>query len=108
MNRPLLCLILTATAAFAASAHAQSAVSVVGGSPKSRAIAYRDPLGPRLPGSATVAESVARAQIEEDGYSGVRNLVRTSGGGWQAVALSRANAPVVVSLDGRGKLTELR
>lgn len=105
MNRSLLSLTLIATAAFAASASAQTAV--MGGATKPRPVPRADALGPRSTDS-TVAEAVARSQIEHDGYSGVRDLIRTSGGGWQGVALSKGNKPVVVSLDNQGKLTEVR
>lgn len=106
MNRSILSLTLIASTALAASAFAQSAV--VGGSSMSRSVPQADKLGPRVPGSGTAAESLARAEIEKDGYSGVRNLQRTGTNGWQAVAFNRSKAAVVVAVDGQGKVTEIR
>lgn len=105
MNRSILALGLLASAALASSASAQSAV--VGGSSMPRPVPHADKLGPKL-ASGTVAESVARVQIEKDGYTGVRNLTRTSTNSWQGVALSQANKPVVVAVDRQGKVTEVR
>ena len=106
MNRSVITLALIASTALAASAHAQSAV--IGGSSMPRSVPHVDALGPRLPGSGTAAESFARAEIEKDGYSGVRNLTRTSADGWQAVAFNRSKTAVVVSVDSQGKVTEIR
>ena len=106
MNRSLLVLLAVGSTAFTASAYAQSAV--LGGASKPRPVPHSDPLGPRLPGSGTVAESVARADIEKGGYTGVRGLVRTSSGGWQAVAMNRTNAPVVVAVDSHRQVSEIR
>ncbi|HZQ00892.1 MAG TPA: hypothetical protein VFB13_15230 [Reyranella sp.] len=97
--------LVAATGLVATAALAQTAVT--GGSSRPRPVPRADALGPRSTDS-TVAESVARSQIEHDGYSGVRDLIRTSDGGWQGVALSRENKPVVVAVDAHGKLTEVR
>jgi hypothetical protein len=105
MNRSLLTLAAVAAATLAVSAQAQSIA--IGGSSMPRPAPHADPLGPRF-GSGTVAESVARAEIEKDGYTGVRSLMRTTDHGWQAVALTHENKPVVVSLDAQGKVTEIR
>ena len=105
MNRSFIPLALIAAATIAGSACAQSVA--IGGSSMPRPVGHADPLGPRL-GSGTVAEAVARTQIEREGYSGVRTLTRTSDGNWQGLALTCSNTPVVVSLDNQGKVTQVR
>ncbi len=103
MNRSVLSLALIASAAFAASAHAQSAVIT---SHMHRPAPTANVLGPKSTDS-TVAEAVARSQVQSAGYS-VRDLVRTGDGGWQGVALDRNSKPVVVAVDTQGKVSEVR
>lgn len=102
MNRFVLSLALVATAAFAASAHAQSAVIT---SHMTRP-APANVLGPKSTDD-TASAALARSQVQSAGYS-VRNLMRTSNGGWQGVALDRNSKPVVVALDSQGKVSEIR
>jgi hypothetical protein len=67
-----------------------------------------DPLGPRSEPTVTVAQAVARTQIEKSGYSAVRGLSRSSDGTWRAVARNAGNKPVAVALDNDGKVVETR
>ncbi len=102
MNRSVLSLALVATTAFAASAHAQSAV-ITSHMPRP---AQANVLGPKST-DATVAAAFARSQVQSAGYS-VHNLIRTSDGGWQGVALDRNSKQVVVAVDAQGKVSEIR
>ena len=64
-----------------------------------------DALGPRSDPTPTVAEAVARTQIEKVGYTSVRGLQRSADGTWHAMARDQAcNAPVTVALDNQGKV----
>jgi hypothetical protein len=103
MNRPLLASILV-LAAVATQAEARSPI---GGATMPRD-AQSDALGPRSNPTPTVAEAVARTQIEKSGYTGVRGLQRNSDGTWRAVARDQRNAPVAVSLDAQGQVTQTR
>lgn len=105
MNRPLLASILVLAAAVAAQAEARSPI---GGATMPRDPAQSDVLGPRSNPTPTVAEAVARTQIEKVGYTGVRNLQRAPDGTWHAVARDQRNAPVAVALDGQGQVTQTR
>lgn len=102
MNRSLLSLTLIASAAFASSAFAQSALITSHMQRPTTA----NVLGPKST-DYTVAEAVARSQVQGAGYS-VRDLVRTADGGWQGVALDRNSKAVVVALDNQGKVSEVR
>lgn len=104
MNRPL---VLSMLVLAAAVTHAE-ARSPIGGATMPRDPVQSDALGPRSNPTPTVAESVARTQIEKVGYTGVRNLQRTPDGVWHAVARDQRNAPVAVSLDGQGQVTLTR
>lgn len=104
MKRPLIALTLVLAAAVAQA----EARSPFGGATMPREPVQSDPLGPRSNPTPTVAESVARAQIEKGGYTGVRGLQRTPDGVWHAVARDQRNAPVAVSLDGQGNVTQSR
>lgn len=98
-------LALLASAGFSAAAYAQSAV--IGGATMQRPPLQADPLGPRST-NFNATEALARAQIEQGGYSSVRALTRTSDGGWQAVALNRGNSTVKVALNRTGQVNEVR
>ena len=104
MNRPLIALALVLTAL---AAHAEAA-SPIGGATTRRDPLTVDPLGPRSEPTVTVATAVARNQIEQGGYSSVRGLKRTQDGLWHAVARDSRNAPVAVTLDGQGKVTQMQ
>ena len=67
-----------------------------------------DPLGPRSEPTVTVAQAVARTQIEKNGYSSVRGVSRGTDGTWHAVARNASNTPVAVVLDNQGKVVEAR
>jgi hypothetical protein len=103
-NRPLivLALVLAATAAQA------QARSPIGGATMPRDALQADPLGPRSEPTVTVAQAVARTQIEKNGYSSVRSLSRGSDGTWHAVARNAGNKPVAVALDNQGNVVETR
>jgi hypothetical protein len=103
MNRPLLASLMIVTAAFAADA---LAAPPVGGVPRQPLQA--DPLGPRSEPTVTVAQAVARTQIERSGYTGVRGLQRGADGSWHGMARNAGNTPVSVTLDGQGKVSETR
>jgi len=101
MKRPLILSILVLAAAVAQA----EARSPIGGATMPREQVQSDPLGPRSDPTTTVAEAVARTQIEKVGYTGVRGLQRTADGTWHAVARDQRNAPVAVALDNQGKVT---
>ena len=103
-RRPLLISILVLAAA-ATQAHA---ASPIGGATMARQPVQSDALGPKSDPTPTVAEAVARTQIEKSGYTSVRGLQRTPDGIWHAVARDQRNAPVAVSLDGQGQVTQTR
>ena len=105
MSRPLTFL---AVALVAATASQAQAASPIGGATMPRAVAQSDPQGPRSEPTVTVATAVARTQIEKNGYTGVRNVQRGADGAWHAVARDRSNAPVSLTLDGQGKVTQTR
>jgi hypothetical protein len=96
---------MTLVFAVAAATQAQ-ADSPIGGATMKRPPLTVDPLGPRSDPTPTVAEAVARVQIEKSGYTGVRGLQRVDDGTWRAVARNAANTPVAVSLDNQGRVTE--
>ena len=96
-NRPLIALALVLAAA-ATQAEARSPISAL----------QTDPLGPRSEPTVTVAQAVARTQIEKSGYSAVRGLSRGTDGTWHAVARNAGNKPVAVALDNQGKVVETR
>ena len=73
MNRPLIASILV-LAAVVTQAEARSPI---GGATMPREQVQSDALGPRSDPTPTVAEAVARTQIEKSGYTGVRGLQRT-------------------------------
>ena len=102
MKRPLIVLSLVLAAA---AGHAEAA-SPIGGATTRRDPLTADPLGPRSAPTVTVATAVARNQIEQSGYSSVRGLQRTPDGVWHAVARDSRNAPVAVTLDGQGRVTQ--
>jgi len=102
MNRPLIALALI----LAAAATQAEARSPIGGATMPRDALQADALGPRSEPTVTVAAAVARTQIEKSGYTAVRGLQRTSDGTWLAVARDSRNAPVKVSLDNQGKVTQ--
>jgi hypothetical protein len=104
MKRPLLASILILAAAVAQA----EARSPIGGATMPREQMQSDPLGPRSDPTPTVAEAVARTQIEKVGYTGVRGLQRSTDGTWHAVARDQRNAPVAVTLDNQGKVTQTR
>ena len=106
MKRSLFTLALLATTAIAASANAQIASHPVAKMPHNLQLA--DALGPRSVPNVTVAQAVARTQIERQGYSSVRELVRSPDGSWSGMARSPKMAAVLVSLDPRGQVTEIR
>jgi hypothetical protein len=103
-NRPLIALVLVLAAA-ATQAEARSAI---GGATTPRDALLTDPLGPRSEPTVTVAQAVARTQIEKSGYSAVRGLSRDADGTWHAVARNAGNKPVAVALDNQGKVVETR
>jgi hypothetical protein len=105
MNRPLLASILILAAAAVTQAEARSPI---GGATMPRDPVQSDALGPRSNPTPTVAEAVARTQIEKSGYTSVRGLQRTADGTWHAVARDQRNAPVAVVLDGQGQVTQTR
>jgi hypothetical protein len=105
INRPLIALVLVLAAA--GTAHAQ-ARNPIGGATTPRPALTADPLGPRSDPTPTVAESVARVQIEKAGYTGVRGLVRIGDGAWRAAARNQSNVAVAVTLDNQGKVSEMR
>ncbi len=104
MNRPLLTSILV----LAAAATQAEARSPIGGATMPREPLQSDALGPRSDPTPTVAEAVARTQIEKSGYTSVRGLQRTGDGTWRAVARDQRNAPVAVTLDNGGNVTQTR
>lgn len=104
MKRPLIALTLVLAAAVAQA----EARSPIGGATMPREPVQSDTLGPRSNPTPTVAEAVARTQIEKSGYTSVRGLQRTADGTWHAVARDQRNAPVAVSLDNQGKVTPTR
>ena len=79
-----------------------------GGATRPRPVVQSDPLGPRSSPNGTVAESVARYEIEQQGFHDVHGLMRVSNGGWQALARGGDNAAVVVTLDASGKASAVR
>jgi hypothetical protein len=104
MKRPLIASILILAAAVAQA----EARSPIGGATMPREQVQSDPLGPRSDPTPTVAEAVARTQIEKVGYTSVRGLQRTADGTWHAVARDQRNAPVAVAVDSQGKVTQTR
>jgi hypothetical protein len=104
MKRPLIASLLILAAAVAQA----EARSPIGGATMPREQVQSDPLGPRSDPTPTVAEAVARTQIEKVGYTGVRGLQRTADGTWHAVARDQRNAPVAVAVDNQGKVTQTR
>ncbi|GEP56106.1 hypothetical protein [Reyranella soli] len=104
MNRPLLASILV----LAAAATQAQAASPIGGATMPRTPVQSDALGPKSDPTPTVAEAVARTQIEKSGYTSVRGLQRTGDGTWRAVARDPRNAPVAVALDNQGNVTQAR
>jgi hypothetical protein len=65
-----------------------------------------DPLPPRSDPTPTVAQSVARLQIEKAGYTSVRGLWRDADGAWHGVARNPNNAAVPVVVDDHGHVSE--
>ena len=104
MKLPLIAFVLVLGAAVTQA----EARSPIGGATSPRDVVQRDALGPRSDPTPTVAEAVARTQIEKVGYTGVRGLQRLSDGTWRAVARDARNAPVAVALDGQGNVTQTR
>jgi hypothetical protein len=104
MKRPLLASILILAAAVTQA----EARSPIGGATMPREQMQSDPLGPRSDPTPTVAEAVARTQIEKVGYTSVRGLQRGTDGTWHAVARDQRNKPVAVILDDQGKVTQTR
>jgi hypothetical protein len=104
MNRPLIAFVLV----LAAAATQTEARSPIGGATMPREQVQSDALGPRSDPTPTVAEAVARTQIEKGGYTSVRGLQRTTDGTWLAVARDQRNAPVKVALDNQGNVTQAR
>jgi hypothetical protein len=80
---------------------------VIGSTPMPRP-PQTDQLGPRSDPTTTVAAAVARTQIEKAGFTSVRGLQRASDGTWHAVARDGRNAPVVLTLDNEGKVSQTR
>lgn len=103
-NRPLIVLALV----LAAAATQAEARSPIGGATMPRDALTADPLGPRSEPTVTVAQAVARTQIEKNGYSSVRGVSRGTDGTWHAVARNAGNTPVAVVLDNQGKVVEAR
>ena len=54
------------------------------------------------------AAAVVRVQAEKSGYTGVRGLTRATNGTWHAAARNAGNAPVAITIDSQGKVTEAR
>jgi hypothetical protein len=104
MKRPLIAFVLVLAAAITQA----EARSPIGGATMPRDPLQVDPLGPRSEPTVTVAQAVARTQIEKNGYTSVRNVTRATDGTWRAVARNASNTPVAVSLDGQGKVSETR
>jgi len=104
MKRPLIAFVLV----LAAAATQAEARSPIGGATMPRDPLQADPLGPRSEPTVTVAQAVARTQIEKSGYTSVRGLSRAADGTWRGVARNASNAPVAVALDGQGKVSETR
>ena len=104
MKRPLIASILVLAAAVGQA----EARSPIGGATMPREPVQSDVLGPRSDPTPTVAEAVARTQIEKSGYTSVRGLQRTGDGTWRAVARDQRNAPVAVSLDNQGNVTQTK
>jgi hypothetical protein len=104
MKRPLIASLLVLGAAISQA----DARSPIGGATMPRDPVQSDALGPRSDPTPTVAEAVARTQIEKSGYTSVRGLQRTTDGAWRAVARGSRNAPVAVSLDNQGNVTQTR
>src|SRR5215207_5555536 len=104
MKRPLIASILVLAAAIAQA----EARSPIGGATMPREPVQSDALGPRSDPTPTVAEAVARTQIEKSGYTSVRGLQRAADGSWHAVARDQRNAPVAVTIDNQGKVTQTR
>jgi hypothetical protein len=102
MKRPLIASVLVLAAAMTQA----EARSPIGGATMPRDVVQSDALGPRSDPTTTVAAAVARTQIEKGGYTSVRGLQRAPDGVWHAVARDSRNAPVAVSLDGQGKVTQ--
>ena len=102
MNRPLIASILVLAAAVTQA----EARSPIGGATMPREQVQSDALGPRSDPTPTVAEAVARTQIEKSGYTGVRGVQRAADGTWHATARDSRNAPVAVVLDSQGKVSE--
>lgn len=105
MKRPLLIASLLIVVAGAAQAQVRSPF---GGATMPRQPTQSDELGPRSDPTTTVATAVARTQIEKAGFTGVRGLQRASDGTWRAVARDRSNAPVALTLDNQGNVTQTR
>jgi hypothetical protein len=103
MKLPLItfAVILAATAAQAQTRY------VVGSTPMPRP-AQTDQLGPRSAPTTTVAAAVARTQIEKAGFTSVRGLQHAADGTWHAVARDSRNAPVAVTLDNQGQVSQTR
>ena len=104
MKRPLIASILVLAAAVTQA----EARSPFGGATMPREPVQSDALGPRSDPTPTVAEAVARTQIEKSGYTSVRGLQRGADGSWRAMARDPRNAPVAVSLDNQGNVTQAR
>ena len=104
MKLPLIAFALVLGAALTQA----EARSPIGGATTPRDVVQSDALGPRSDPTPTVAEAVARTQIEKSGYTSVRGLQRVSDGTWRAVARDSRNAPVAVALDNDGKVTQTR
>ena len=104
MNRPLIAFVLVLAAAVTQA----EARSPIGGATMPREQVQSDALGPRSDPTPTVAEAVARTQIEKSGYTSVRGLQRAADGSWHAVARDQRNAPVAVTIDNQGKVTQTR
>jgi hypothetical protein len=104
MTRPLIAFVLV----LAAAATQAEARSPIGGATMPRDPSRADPLGPRSEPTVTVAQAVARTQIEKSGYSAVRGLARGADGTWRGVARNASNTPVAVTLDSQGRVVETR
>jgi hypothetical protein len=99
---------LVAAALVLAATAAQAQTRYVIGSASMPRDAQTDPLGPRSAPTVTVAAAVARTQIEKAGYTGVRGLQRMPDGVWHAAARDSRNAPVAVTLDNQGNVSQSR
>ena len=106
MKRPLIALALIVAVAGAGAAQAQQR-QVFGGTNMPRD-PQSDVLGPHSMPNTTVAAAVARTQIEKSGYTSVRGLKRGPGDVWYAVARDSRNAPVALTVDDNGKVTQSR